>query len=63
LINIIRSFGVEVNMNQTKLINVKNNGGQCKMPSIPVNSLELNSHAVTTTAAGLRSLVPGLNSL
>jgi|GEM_PF-6404488 len=27
-----------------------NNGGHHYMPSIPVNSLELNSHAVLTTA-------------
>ena len=33
------------------------------MPSIPVNSLELNSLAVTTTAAGLCSFVPALNLL
>ncbi len=28
------------------------------MPSIPVNSLELNSRAVTTTAVGLRFIEP-----
>ncbi len=27
-----------------------NNGGHSYMPSIPVNSLELNPHAVLTTA-------------
>jgi len=33
------------------------------MPSIPVNSLELNSLAVKTTAVGLHSIEPALNSL
>jgi hypothetical protein len=44
------SFGPGVNMKQMIPDGKNNNGGHHYMPSIPVNSLEPNPHAVLTTA-------------